>query len=205
MPLPDCLRSNRSAYARPGVGIECRPTKPALPVVFQADRIGVECLLPLLPLLPLLAGGRGIRDGVWPGVLAADLGTTVADFLGVANSRIPECDAERGRCMILVSVLCWFWVPANESCDDVDDQLRSSGTPLVSNRALTTVLPVVCVAPELLVPPLERVVPVPTELCRLPPRLVPPAPIVPPDAQLSRTSQGSPGTDESFEFSLAMV
>jgi len=167
--------------------------------------------LPLLPLLPLLAGGRGIRDGVWPGVLAADLGTTVADFLGVVNSRIPECEAERGRCMILVSVLCWFWVPASESCDDVDDQLRSSGAPLVSNRALTTVLPVVCVAPELLVPPLERVIPVPTELCRLPPRLWPPSPpapivpIVPPDAQLSRTSQGSPGTDESFEFSLAMV
>ena len=73
----DCFRSRRSAYWRPGVGIECRP-----PASFVGDFlvIGVECLF----------GGRGMRDGVWPGVLAADRGTADCDFLGVANSRTPE-------------------------------------------------------------------------------------------------------------------
>ena len=86
----DCLRSRRSAYWRPGVGIECRP-----PPSFVGDFlvIGVECLF----------GGRGMRDGVWPGVLAADRGTTVCDFLGVVNSRTPE--AERGRWRLLMLML----------------------------------------------------------------------------------------------------
>ena len=85
----DCFRSRRSAYWRPGVGIECRP-----PASFVGDFlvIGVECLF----------GGRGMRYGVWPGVLAADRGTADCDFLGVANSRTPEADRGRWRLFMLM-------------------------------------------------------------------------------------------------------
>lgn len=118
---PDCFLSSRSAYVRPGVGIECRPANPALPGVLRA--IGVECLL--FVVFVLLAGSLGILDGVWPGVLAAERGTIV-DFLGVANSRIPEADRGRGR-LWSEREWVWLWVAPRESCDDVDDQLRSSG------------------------------------------------------------------------------
>ena len=84
-------------------------------------------------------------------------------------------------------------------------------------------LPVVCVIPALSAPPLEFVVfldvvmvlDVIPELAPLAPLaplgplapLAPPTavPMVPPEAQLSRTSQGRPGMEESFEFSPATV
>ena len=63
-------------------------------------------------------------------------------------------------------------------------------------------------APALLVPPLVVVTALDAnpELEALAPLAPPTAvPMVPPEAQLSRTSQGSPGTEESLEFSPSMV
>jgi hypothetical protein len=88
------FRSTASAPGALRIGGRASASSAARPASFVGDFlvIGVECLF----------DGRGMRDGVWPGVLAADRGT-VCDFLGVVNSRAPE--AERGRWRLLMLML----------------------------------------------------------------------------------------------------